>query len=250
MTYKTQGIILRHQDWQDFSRLYFFYTKDRGKLSLIARGVRKIKSKQNGKLTPFSIIEVMIANGKKIDTLATAEIIKDFPNLKKNLVALGVATFCLELVDRLTGQEAKEVKVYKLLDEVLTLLNENINANDELLKALGWVFGLKLIELLGFGPDLYHCVNCQADLRSPYSLAPRKGGLVCDKHVGQEECVAVAAQDVDILRQILKISLSDFMEISLDGPAANKLSSNIKHLLLSHLEGDLKSEKFLEKLTV
>lgn len=248
MTYKVRGIILKSQDWQDYNRLYTVYTKERGKLLLIARGVKKIKSKQAGKLKPMTILELMAANGKKIDTLATADIVKDFPNLSKNLLALGLASFCVELVDSLTKEGAKDERVYQLLSDALNLLDKNVEADPVQLKAFVWVFALRLVDWLGYGPDFYRCVTCQEKVASPYNIVPAKGGLVCDKHAAQEKCVSVTESAMDLLRKVAEIDLADFFKMKIEPEAFKDLPQYIRHLISAHLEKELKSEKFLEKI--
>ena len=52
-TYTTEGIILKRKDYQENDRLFTIYSKDYGKIDLIAKGTKKISSKLNSYLEPF-----------------------------------------------------------------------------------------------------------------------------------------------------------------------------------------------------
>lgn len=250
MTYKTQAIILRHSDWQDYNRIYTLLTKDRGKLSAIARGIKKIKSKQASKLKPFSVIEVMIAHGRKIDTLATAETVHHYNNLTDNLLVLGLASFCTELVDNLTRESLPDLKIYNLLQETLHLLNTNSQASDYKLKSLAWFFALRLIDYLGYGVDWHTCSQCHKAIpaQNLYHLFPESGGLICHDHKITEGLLKVSSTVVDFLRNNITVKLQDFWHISLDHNLAHELIKSLKPLVFSHLHSELKTERFLEKL--
>ena len=243
MTYKTHGIILRHSDWQDYNRIYTLLTRDRGKMSAIARGVRRIKSKQSSKLRPFSVIEVMIANGRKIDTLATAETVKDFPGVMDNLLVLGLASFCTELVDALTREGEADAKVYHLLEESLAHFDCRRQENPDQLKAFAWFFALKLLDVLGYKADFAKCVSC-GDFNA-VNLSPMNGGVLCAKHSDKNEAIRVNEAGLAFLQEVSSMKLSEFAELAIEPNSAKEFISYIRPLVFVHLNSDLKTERFL-----
>ena len=243
MTYKTHGIILRHSDWQDYNRIYTLLTRDRGKMSAIARGVRKIKSKQSAKLRPFSVIEVMIANGRKIDTLATAETVRDFPGVMDNLLVLGLASFCTELVDSLTREGEADPKVYLLLEEALALMDCRGQEKAEKLKALSWFFALKLLDVLGYRIDFFKCVTCRDAAAD--NLSPLNGGVMCVKHSDKNESIKVSEAGLFFLQQTSGMHLADFAELTIEPEFSKEFISYIRPMVFVHLNNELKTEHFL-----
>ncbi len=249
MTYKTQGIILRHVDIQDYHRLYVFLTSERGKISAIARGVRKIKSKQNGKLRPFSVIELMIAHGRKIDTMATADTVRDFPNVKNNLLAVGLAAFCTEITDAMLQEGERDVKIYNLLEEALSMLDSNHQEDASRLRAFCWLYGLRLVDYLGYGPDLFRCAMCQKEIADEiYWLASSKGGLLCNQHADDHESIQVSVQDMSLLRQLSRLHLADFWKLNLSPSVALSVARHLRSLVSVNVDRPLKSEGFLARI--
>ena len=247
MTFKTQGIILRHQDWQDNHRLYTLLTRDRGKISAIARGVKKIKSKQNSKLKQFSVIEVMIANGRRLDTLATAETVADFPKVMDNLLVLGLASFCTELVDNLTREGEPDLKIYQLLKDVLNIFNEQGDQAPDKLKLVSWLFGLRLLDYLGYRVDWEKCVHCHKNLEEPLNIVSAHGGLACAKHQ-DEDAVGISRDGWRFLRASTGQALHQCLDTPTTPDFSREIISYIRPLVFSHLNRELKSERFLAGL--
>jgi len=145
MNFKSDGIVLSRKSFQEADRLVTFYTRDYGKITCIAKGVKKPKSRKAGHLEPATYCTLYVAKGKNLDILTEVETKKAFgleslPEEKTNRIY-----HLLELVDHLTPHNQKNVDVFNLLVSFLKTLKEN--NNDELLLA---AFKIKLLSLLGF----------------------------------------------------------------------------------------------------
>lgn len=141
MTYKTQGIILKHIDLGENSRLFTIYTKDFGKISVRARAVKKPTSKLAGHLEPLTLSQLVIASGKFLDIIIDALAINNFRGLRSSLQGLAVAIYACELVDKLTGERVPDERVFDLLVDSLEK------------QTPPFYFGLRLLVLLGFAPE-------------------------------------------------------------------------------------------------
>ena len=80
-----EAIVLSSRDFREFDQIISLYTKEQGKLELLARGVKKIISKNSAHLEPFSNVFIEIAKGKEIDHLTKVVPIMFFPNIRKDL---------------------------------------------------------------------------------------------------------------------------------------------------------------------
>ena len=99
MTYHNTGIILRSSDWKDYDKVFTVYTKKQGKVSLLARGVRRGKSKLNCKLQKFSELDFFLAKGRFFDIIAGVNYNKKFFKVRDNLISIGVISYIFELVE-------------------------------------------------------------------------------------------------------------------------------------------------------
>lgn len=229
--YRTQGFILKKTDRGEADRIFTIYTKDFGKLELLAKAERKIKSKLRGGLELFYLSDIEFIQGKTHKTLTDAILINNFKNLKKNLKRLKIAYQISEVLDDLVkGQEPDE--------EIWQLLNETFERLDKLkiacpigspqtflrgkLEIIYYYFFWVFLSILGYQPELYYCSLCQKKL-TPEKIffSPREGGLIC----GQCKDSVKQAEQVDAdTAKIIRILIKK------DWPILEKLKIEVKDL--------------------
>src|SRR3954447_19515327 len=99
---KTEAIVLRSLRYAEADRILHLYTPHRGRLSAIAKGVRKARSRFGGRLEPFFRIDAMLHQGRSdLLTVTGAETIAGHPRLREHAAALDVAARCADAVGRL-----------------------------------------------------------------------------------------------------------------------------------------------------
>lgn len=145
MYLKTEGIILKRRNFGEADRIITFYTKDFGKLTAIAKGVRRPRSKKAGHLEIGSWCKVALAKGKNLDLLTEVELkhafgIDNFTEEKANRIY-----HLLEIIETLSPENQKNLQAYKLL---LSFLNQNQKTED--FNLLSSVFKVKLMKNLGY----------------------------------------------------------------------------------------------------
>lgn len=188
-------------------RLFTVYTKDFGRLELLARSVRKIQSKLRAGLDVFYLSEIEFIQGKIHKTLTDAVLIDGFKNLRKDLVKLFIAGRITEVFNGLVkGQELDE-KLWHLLSETFKVLDSR-NLKPEACNLLYHYFIWNFLSLLGYRPDLYHCFLCRKRLipEGIYFNLKEKS-LVCGrcrKKAGQDKPIVFPADTVKIIRILLK----------------------------------------------
>jgi DNA repair protein RecO (recombination protein O) len=257
MYYKTQGIILRRRDYRENDGLFSIYTRERGKIEAVAKGVKKIKSKMSPHLVYFSSIELMIARGKKFDQIAGATMIKNFSGIKSDLSTIILASFCLEAIDALIKVEHKDERIWKLLNEFLEIFEIK---NSKLEKSpppplvrgdkggLARAFSLKLLSYLGYTPEFYNCVVCKNKIVPDGNIFSfKKGGLVCGKcyKTRKIEGLKISTNAIKVLRLMLKEDLKKFMKLRILPGLSGEINKIIDSFLAVHLEKELKSQRLL-----
>lgn len=238
---------MRRRDYRENDGLFSIYTHERGKVEAVAKGVKKIKSKMASHLDYFSIIELMIARGKNFDQIAGATMIKNFKNLKSELLLVALGSYCLELTDALIRGEHKDERIWKLLSEFLEILEQSKLVNGDK-GTLARAFSLKLLSYLGYSPEFYNCVICQNKIvpnGNIFSL--KRGGLVCSQCYKNDktEGLKISTNAIKVLRLILKEGLKNFLKLKLLPDLAEEINKIIDTFLAIHLEKELKSQRVL-----
>jgi len=97
--YRTRGFVIKKTGRGEADQLFTIYTQDFGKLEVLGKAVRKIKSKLRGGIGLFYLSEIEFIQGKKTKTLTGAILIEKFPNIRKSLKKLEkTAKYWLPLV--------------------------------------------------------------------------------------------------------------------------------------------------------
>jgi DNA repair protein RecO (recombination protein O) len=149
-TIVTKGIILRRTDYGEADRILHFLTPDHGKVTGIAKGVRKSKSRLAGGIELFSVSELSFIVGKsEIYTIISARLFKHFDNIVKELDRTNIAYECIRVINKAT-EDNPEPAYFNLMENVFEALdNLSLDANITQL----W-FRAQLIKLAGHSPNL------------------------------------------------------------------------------------------------
>ncbi len=147
MNYAAEGVILARRNFSEADRIISVFTKNFGKLSVIAKGVRKPMSRKRGHLEVFSYIKFIAHRGKTLDLMTEVATIDSFTQVRKNLKKVAVAYFVVEVIAKITREEAKNEDLFELLVETLQKLKANQN-----LRGLREDFVYQALVLAGFWP--------------------------------------------------------------------------------------------------
>jgi len=145
--FTSEGIVISRKNYSEADRILVIYTNDYGKLSVMAKGVRKLKSKKRGHLEVFSHIKFSASKGSGIDVMTEVESINDFHKIKKDLKKVALAYYFMEVVFKLTSQEEKNKELFRLILNYLDKLDIDKN-----LRTLRFSFIHDLLVLLGYWP--------------------------------------------------------------------------------------------------
>lgn len=145
--FSSEAIVLLRRNYSEADRILTVFSKDYGKLSLMAKGVRKPKSRKRGALEVFSQIKFSASRGKDLDLVTEVEIIESFNSIRDDLKRVSVAYFFVETVEKLTREGEKNVKEYDLL-----LRNLNDLKSTKSLRKLREIFIYEVLVLLGYWP--------------------------------------------------------------------------------------------------
>lgn len=156
--YRTQGIIIKKTNRGEANQLLTFYTKNFGKLEILGKAIRKIKSKLRAGAELFYLSEIEFIQGKTKKTLIDAILIENYPNIRKNLKRFRIAYQIVEILDNLVVKEEKDEKIWQLLKEALEKLNslKKMSAvyTEEIIY---YYFFWNLISILGYQPEFHNC---------------------------------------------------------------------------------------------
>ncbi|HVT63393.1 MAG TPA: DNA repair protein RecO, partial [Legionellaceae bacterium] len=145
--YKTEGIVLKRKNIGEADRLLTIFTKDNGKITIKAAGVRKITSRRASHIEPLNKVVISLHKGKGTPVLTEATTLHNHEAIKSNLKKVGLAYHICEIVDGLCAEGAENNGVYQLLESILVDIEEGKNIVQRM-----YDFEMELLHLLGFYP--------------------------------------------------------------------------------------------------
>ena len=179
--YNTQAIVLKNIKYKDADKIFTLFTKDYGKISAIARGVRKINSRRSGNLDTLNLISLSIhEDDHSIRNIEEAKTIESFRDLKKDLNKSVKAFYIAELILKSTEEDENIPRVFDLIVKTLRAINKNSYEGDLFV----CYFEMNLMKLLGYELTLDKCKKCGRVLSKnwkKYFFNVDNGGIECEK---------------------------------------------------------------------
>lgn len=141
------GIILKKQNYREADQIVSAWTREAGKVRVLARSLRKPTSKLNYAMQDLSEVAIY-TTGSQLPTLIGAKPIRQFTNLSQDLKKTAIAFYAAELMLKMTADEHPNPQAYDLLSDFLDKLETQLLVNDYFLIDS---FALNLASALGFG---------------------------------------------------------------------------------------------------
>lgn len=147
---KTQAIVLSRLNYREADRIITVITRDYGKIRLMARGVRNLKSKLAGGIELFSVDDISFIQGKgEISTLVSSRLRTNYPKILTDIERVQLGYEVLKTIDK-TTEDVPGVEYFDLLEAALAGLDDLALSQ----QALRLWFISRLIAISGHAPDL------------------------------------------------------------------------------------------------
>jgi DNA repair protein RecO (recombination protein O) len=173
---RTEAIVLRSIRYGEADRILHLYTPERGRVSAIAKGARRTRSRFGARLEPFFHLRMLLYHGRsELLTVTSAETLDAHGPLRERAASLDAAARACDAVARLFETDDPSPAVFHLLANELRLLDDDPRAARP---AHQLAFRLKLLVAGGFAPQLASCASC-GDAEHLVGFSGAAGGVVC-----------------------------------------------------------------------
>jgi DNA repair protein RecO (recombination protein O) len=243
--YRTEAIILRRQDLGEADRLLTLYTPQLGKRRVLAKGVRRPKSRKGGHVELFTHSNLLIAKGKNLDIVTQAETIHSFLPIRRELLRTSYAYYAAELLDRFTEEGLENNPLFGLLLRTLLWLSD---AED--LDLVLRYFELHLLGHVGYRPQLFQCLRCACRIESAAGFfSSADGGLLCPGcGEGKRGSREVSRQALSTLRCLQTRDYATCRRVRVEASVHEELEGLMHRYIIYLLERRLKSVDFIDAL--
>ncbi len=224
--YRVEGVVLKSASLGEGDLLVTLLTRDGSKLRAMAWGARKLTSRKMGHLEPLTRVDLALSKGRNLDTITQAHSLEAFNVMKSGLESTAKAFYLAEMVDGFAIEDGANPPLYSLFLDALRAVQDSPEDN-----ATVPHFQLSLLQVTGFMPELYRCVECrQQILPSDHRFSIDLGGVLCSG------CVPTGARIAPLSLQALKV-LRHFHRSLEPNSSSLQVSDSLHQELRSILDG-------------
>jgi len=226
---KIQALVMRSFPLGDTSRIVHLLSAERGRVHVVAKGVRGPRGRFGAALEPFTRIGAVIYYRAERDLqfLSQAEILTRRDVLGSSLARFAYASAVIELLDQALAGEEPAQGLFALVDSSLESLER---VPEEELKGVFMTYAFTLMGLLGYRPELGRCVVCGRDPGDSAAFAAARGGVVCRACAGTE-ALRLSAEALAGLKRLF----AGGALVDLSRAAADDLARGLDAFLRAHL---------------
>jgi DNA repair protein RecO (recombination protein O) len=242
----TEAIVLRAIEYSETSLIVWLFTREHGRVHVIAKGARRARSPFEGALEPLVRGELVFYRKARSEGLETA---KEFDphdlhlGLRKDLQRLYRGLYVGELLTELSQRELPSEETF---DAAAAALRRLARGDASQLDATLFDFELLLLRSAGFAPRLDGCVQCDAPLSpdEPAWFTPGAGGVQCRQHAGKPPATRTVSRGALLTLR----ALTQGTQVQIGREVTRELRELLDAFFAWHLERPLRMSKHLKGL--
>ena len=245
-SFRVEAVVLRHTDYGEADRILSLYTRQLGKTRALVKGARKVTSRKAGHLEPFTHVKLELARGRDLLLVTQADTVEAYLSLGEDLTLMGHASYVIELIDRFTyDDETENPAIFRLLTDTLARLASKTDP---------WLairyYEMRLLDYLGFRPQLFECVNCGREILAEdqfYSFSA--GGVICPNcGRGLPNLTRISVEALKYLRHFQRSSYSEASRARPSSEVQTEAESLMQGYFTYLLERELNTPGFIKRV--
>ena len=245
----SEAIVLRVVDFGESDRIVHLLSPQVGRLTVIAKGARRSKKRFPGTLDLFNHLRIAVQRRRAtgMAMLEQATLIDAFLGLRSQLARYALASFLVELLDRMAPEGAAAPDARRLFSFALSALSNLEGAMPD--ARLRVLLELRAFDALGLRPELGHCVRCGKRPEGRVAFHVADGGVICGAHTaaGGEGTLPVHVGTLKVLQQGLEYDPAHLGRLALGTQALAEASQLVFRFQRFHVGFELRSERFLNE---
>jgi DNA repair protein RecO (recombination protein O) len=238
-------VVLKRHDFGEADRVVVLFTRQRGKLRAVAKGVRRTTSRLAGHLELFSHAELQLARGRELELITQADTRNAFRRLREDLTLTSHAYMVAELGDALTEDQAEQPELFTLLVETFGALE--VGRDPRLVVNH---FQVALLDMVGYRPALELCLLCREPLQpGANAFSAFLGGALCPRCGPNEVSARPISSDVlKVLRNLQRSGPPGSVKIHLPDSVGRDVDRALRELCERYMERKLRSPDLIARL--
>lgn len=250
--YKTKAVVLKDYDLKDQDKIVVFCSLKYGKIRLIVKGGRKIKSKFAPAIQPPSYLNLLVYQNTRsgLDILSESQVMCPFLGIRRDLVKFAYSSYLAELIIKLSAEREALPDLFRLLLKTLSLIEKSSKKD---LDILIHSFELKLLDILGYRPSLEDCVYCGEKIERTNFLffSIIKGGVICRSCEERDrKRLTISQKTLGVLKSLLYLNLERSAKLIIDEKTQKEIKKILEGYLLYRIESKMLTPSFIDNFKI
>jgi DNA repair protein RecO (recombination protein O) len=235
--------VLRRLDYGEADRILTLLTREHGKLAAIAKGARRSKARTGSSLDLFGRSRMMLAKGRNLDVVAQVERRGDVRNISGDLRRTAYACLVSEITDKVLEDRHPVDDIFDLVAHTL----EQFNDPKRSVRADALWFLMRILDLLGYQPQLFDCAGCAQPLPEISAwFSPLLGGVLCARCGAHGQAGSpVSVNTLKVLRVMAADQGELYDRLRLTDTVIGEVEQALQAQLEYHLDRRLKTIDFI-----
>ncbi|RID89455.1 DNA repair protein RecO [Peribacillus asahii] len=243
MFQKCEGIVIRRSDYGENNKVITIYTREFGKIGVMARGASKPNSRLASVTQLFCYGYFLVTPSTGLGSLQQGEMVDSMRFIREDLFATAYASYIIELLDRSVDDKKANPYLFELLYQTLHYINEEYDP-----EVLKFIFEMKMLPVNGIHPVLNQCALC-AETEGVFAFSLREAGFICHRCFDKDPYhLKLSPAAVKLLRLFYYFDLSRLGNISVKPETKKELQKIIDAYYEEYSGLHLKSKRFLKQL--
>lgn len=244
-----EAIVLRAVEFGESDVIAHLLMPEIGRLTVMAKHARKSQRRFPGSLDLFNHVWVRVSRRRRssLGFLEQAVLQDPFLALRGGLERFALASYLIELLDRMAPEEGASADTRRLFGFALSALSAVGELEPD--SRLRCFMELRAFDALGLRPEFEHCVRCGIRPSGPrVSFHVPDGGVICGAHgaEGSTGVLPVHLGTLRVLQQALVYDLGHLSRLNLGHQALAETEQILFRFQRFHMGFELRSERFLE----
>lgn len=177
----TDAINLKSYNLSESDKIIVMYSKDKGLIKGVAKGVKKPKSKLGARMDLLVANKLMLYKGRTLDRICQADVLNTFNKTRRDMDKIFYSMYVSEVVSNFGVEDDPcSQEIYNLLYKALDKISDSETKEEMLIAVIK--FQLKMMQVSGFGIEFETCLCCREPIGSENMyFSSRMGGVVCEK---------------------------------------------------------------------
>ncbi|WNR46393.1 DNA repair protein RecO [Paenibacillus roseipurpureus] len=244
MLQSVQGIVIRSMDYGEGNKIIRLFTPELGKVGIMARGAKKLKSKHGAVTQLFTYGDfVFFKQRGQMGSLNGAEIIEAHHALREDLHKSAYASYLAEMTDRMLADEEGNAFLFEQLRAGLMAIEE-----DKDMQIITHLYEMKMFDLAGYLPVTDACVSC-GETAGLTTFSPTLGGTLCLRCRHKDpSTIPIGEGTYKLLRLFPRMDMRRLGSVQVKEETKAQLKLCMRTYMDVHIGVQWKSRGFIEQM--